>query len=64
MLTLLLTHTTPLSGSGAEEMERCLARMAHGDTGALGRLNELTREAVYGYALSILKNAHDAEDVM
>ena len=64
MLTLLLTHTTPLSGSGAEEMERCLARMAHGDTGALGRLYELTREAVYGYALSILKNAHDAEDVM
>lgn len=64
MLTILLTHTTPLSGSGSEEMERCLARMAQGDTGALGRLYELTREAVYGYALSILKNAHDAEDVM
>ena len=64
MLTLLLTHTTPLSGSGAEELARCLARMAPGDTGALGRLYELTREAVYGYALSILKNAHDAEDVM
>ena len=64
MLITLLTCATPLSGSGAEEMERCLARMAHGDTGALGRLYELTREAVYGYALSILKNAHDAEDVM
>ena len=64
MLTILLAHTVQLSGSSAEEVDRCLARMAHGDTGALGRLYELTREAVYGYALSILKNAHDAEDVM
>ena len=64
MLTILLAHTVQLSGSSAEEVDRCLARMAHGDTGALGRLYELTREAVYGYSLSITKNAHDAEDVM
>lgn len=64
MLTLLLTCASPLSGSGAEEAERCLARMAQGDTEALGRLYELTHEAVYGYALSITKSPHDAEDVM
>ena len=64
MLTILLAHTVQLSGSSAEEVDRCLARMAHGDTGALGRLYELPREAVYGYSLSITKNAHDAEDVM
>ncbi len=64
MFTLLLVQTAQLSGSSAEELDRCLARMAQSDTGALGRLYELTSEAVYGYALSILKNAHDAEDVM
>lgn len=64
MLTMLLVRTASLSGSSAEEADRCLARMAHGDTGALGRLYELTSEAVYGYALSLTKNSHDAEDVM
>ena len=64
MLTLFLVQTAPLSGSSAEELDRCLARMAQGDTDALGRLYEITSEAVYGYALSLTKNAHDAEDVM
>lgn len=63
MLSLFLTQTTPLSGSGAEELDRCLARMSQGDTDALGRLYELTHEAVYGYALSLLKDPHEAEDV-
>ena len=64
MLTIFLVQTAALSGSDAEELDRCLARMAHGDTDALGRLYELTSDAVYGYALSLTKNAHDAEDVM
>lgn len=63
MLSLFLTQTAPLSGSGAEELDRCLARMSHGDTEALGKLYELTHEAVYGYALSMLKDPHEAEDV-
>lgn len=64
MLTLLLIQSTPLSGSSVEELDRCLARMAQDDTSALGRLYELTSRAVYGYALSLAKNAHDAEDIM
>ena len=63
MLSLFLTQPAPLSGSGAEELDRCLARMAQGDTDALGRLYELTHESVFGYALSLTKNAHDAEDI-
>lgn len=63
MLSLFLIQPAPLSGSGAEELDRCLARMASGDTDALGRLYELTHEAVFGYALSLTKNAHDAEDI-
>ena len=64
MLSLILFQTAPLSGSGAEELDRCIARMAQGDTEALGRLYELTREAVFGYALGLLKDPHEAEDVM
>lgn len=64
MLSVLLFQAQPLSGSGSEEMDRCLARMSQGDTEALGRLYELTKDTVYGYALSILKNPHGAEDVM
>ena len=45
-------------------LEECLGRMSAGDEGALGEFYHQTRAAVYGYALSLLKNAHDAEDVL
>jgi RNA polymerase sigma-70 factor (ECF subfamily) len=38
--------------------------MAAGDGAAFKELYEETASAVYGFALSILKNKHDAEDVM
>ena len=41
-----------------------LARMAGGDQAALADLYAATRAAVFGFALSLLKNAHDAEDVL
>lgn len=63
MLSLLLFQTAPLSGSGAEELDRCIARMSQGDTDALGRLYELTHGAVFGYALSLIRDAHEAEDI-
>ena len=48
---------------------RCLceqeeARIAGGDKDALADLYSRTRPAVYGFALSIVKNAHDAEDIL
>ncbi len=47
-----------------ELLEMNLRRIARGHTDAIGEIYELTKSAVYGYALSILKNAQDAEDVL
>ncbi len=45
------------------EAERLLRGVASGDEESLERLYRLARGAVYGYSLSILSNAADAEDV-
>lgn len=44
--------------------EEWIARIAAGDRQALEKLYYASYQAVYGYLLSILKNRHDAEDVM
>lgn len=44
--------------------ENLIIRMAAGDGAAFKELYEQTSQAVYGFALSILKNKQDAEDVM
>ncbi len=44
--------------------ENCITAIASGDREALARLYEDTSAAVYGFALSILKDPHDAEDVL
>ena len=45
-------------------LEDCIVRIAGGDQNALAVLYGRTRPAVYGFALSIVKNAHDAEDIL
>ena len=55
------TQTRPGRDSG---LERQLAGIAARDRDALAALYRDTRTAVYGFALSILKNVHDAEDVL
>ncbi len=45
-------------------IETLLRAVADGQTQALAELYRKTDTAVYAYALSILKNAHDAQDVM
>lgn len=45
------------------ELDRLLAAVAAGEQEALGELYERTRGAVYAMALSVLRNAHDAQDV-
>ncbi|MDO4799453.1 MAG: RNA polymerase sigma factor [Bacillota bacterium] len=45
-------------------LDRLLADVATGDRGALREVYEETRTAVYGYALSIVKNREDAEDIL
>ncbi len=48
----------------AEELEVLLQKISLGDRDAFEEFYEQTKASVYGFALSLLKNVHDAEDVM
>ena len=59
---MLLFSITAL---GANELyESCIERISGGDKDALCTLYEQTKSAVFGFALSIVQNAQDAEDIL
>ena len=62
MLSMLMT-TEYAPAEDRHELQRLLIRVAGGDRDALAELYQRTRAAVYGLALSYLKNAHDAQDL-
>ncbi len=41
-----------------------ILRIAEGDNEALHTLYECSQKSIYGYALSIVKNTHDADDIL
>lgn len=45
-------------------LDECIRKIADGDKDALKVFYEETSSAVYGFALSVLKNNYDAEDVL
>ncbi len=47
-----------------DQSEKLLLSIAEGNSNALAELYTQTQASVYGFALSILKNSHDAEDVL
>ena len=51
-------------GSQQAELDSWIAAMAGGDTSALEHIYHSASSAVYAFALSLLKNSHDAEDVL
>lgn len=51
-----LDHTAPL--------EEWITRIAAGEKDAVAGLYRETREAVFGFSLSIVKNPHNAEEIM
>lgn len=59
-----MVFDTPPPKSAAAPDESLLLRLAEGDQTAMTELYTATSSAVYGLALSILKNTADAEDVM
>lgn len=62
MIALMSTIT---SMSEMEKADRCISDIArNGGHATLEQVYLCTKDAVYGYALSILKNTHDAEDVL
>lgn len=62
-MTFCTTMPVPAPGADAA-LDNCILRIADGDLDALAQLYDQTRSAAYGFALSILKNRHDAEDVL
>lgn len=62
-MVLILSLAQPQPLCCAEQLEPLLAGLAAGDRDSLAELYHRTRAAVYGLALSYLKNSQDAEDV-
>ena len=62
MLSMLMT-TEYAPVEDRHELQQLLIRIAGGEREALAELYRRTRSAVYGLALSYLKNAHDAQDL-
>lgn len=58
------SHREGANRTEAALLDCCLARVAGRDREALAELYQRTRTSVYGFALSILKNTQDAEDVL
>ncbi len=62
MLSLLMT-TEYSPAEDRHALQQLLIRIAGGERDALAELYQRTRTAVYGFALSYLKNAQDAQDL-
>ena len=62
MLSMLMT-TEYAPAEERRELQQLLLHIAGGERDALAELYQRTRTAVYGLALSYLKNAHDAQDL-
>lgn len=64
MALQLISTTHPELNTDADELDSLIGRVAAQDSMALSELYQLTRSSIYAFALSILKNTHDAEDVL
>lgn len=62
MLSMLMT-TEYAPAEDRHELQQLLLHIAGGERDALAALYQRTRTAVYGLALSYLKNAQDAQDL-
>ena len=62
MLSMLMT-TEYVPAEDRHELQQLLLHIAGGEREALAELYQRTRTAVYGLALSYLRNAHDAQDL-
>ncbi|MGN0299615.1 MAG: RNA polymerase sigma factor [Lachnospiraceae bacterium] len=62
---LFMSIPMPIERSGVDQyvLDNCIRQMARGDQEGLATLYELTHSAVYGFALSIVKNVDDAQDI-
>lgn len=61
MILMSMTYDAPQIQPSLESL---LEKISYGDMHALEELYHSTHKAVYAFALSLLKNTHDAEDVL
>lgn len=65
MMIICLTSANDSGGEpDSSRLDRCLLGIAGEDSRALAELYDCTSASVYAFALSILKNTQDAEDVL
>ncbi len=64
MFLLHLTIQSEIEYTDAETLDTCIYQVAQKSDIAFAKLYKLTSDSVYGFALSVLKNTHDAEDVL
>ena len=63
MLAALSVQTTEEEARRRGELEQLLLWTGQGDRDAFARLYSLTRDGVYALALSLLHDAHEAQDI-
>ena len=63
-MALLMTVAESISTKNTAVTDRLMFEIAGGSTEALENLYNNVRSSVYGFALSLLKNTHDAEDIL
>ncbi len=61
---IFLTSVNTTFNNDFDQLENLLLQTANGDKEAFSKLYGIAKSSVYGYALSILKNKVEAEDVM
>ena len=54
----------PETDPSAARLEALIARLAQGETAAMGPIYDMTGSALYAYALTLLQHSFDAEDVL
>jgi len=59
----MFTQTETTIKQDAQQLEQLLILVARGEHQAMEQLYAQTRAAVYAMALSVVKNAHDAQDI-
>lgn len=59
-----LTASVPMEDADVLTLDNCIVQIAENNPEALTVLYHRTSASVYAFALSLLKNPHDAEDVL
>ncbi len=61
---IFLTSVNVTYKNDFDRLDSLITQIADGDKQAFSELYGLVKSDVYGYALSILKNSHDSEDIL